>query len=513
MVRLFQKRKGGFTRSFEEVNGLLILSVLIAFLPAFTFTNSQASSEALEQSAGDIIKNDLGAEIQAKLEPIINETIESYDLPGLAIGIVKDKEIVYARGFGFKNIDTREPITVKTLFHMASVSKTFVATAIMQLVEKEKINLNAAIIDYLPYFKLKDEQYKGITVQQMLSHVSGMPDVKDYEWDKPKYDPGALERFVHSLSKKEMISEPGDKFSYSNMAFECLGDVIAKVSGMSFAGYEKKYVLNPSGMKESTFLKPKGLPENWASPHLRTVKTLAWDGYPYNRKHGPSSTLHSNVLEMCSWAVINMNHGILGGRKILEPSSYEELWTPKVQTGAGGMSKSIGLSWFLGESKGEKTISHRGRDIGFNTSFVLMPEKEIAVVVLCNFAPAPASDLSSTALDIVLGLKPQVLKPPASVLVLRTLADQGVEAAVEKWKTLKRDFPKKYDFQEQHFINPAGMAIILDRVEDAKKLAKLCLALLSKPSLNFASRYINSYLITHPGNNAAAAMREIMEKK
>lgn len=513
MARLFQNGMGGLNQSFGGFKGLLVLSVLIAFLPSSTFANSSASTEVQEKTAGDIIKGDLGAEIQANLEPIVNETIEAHDLPGLAVGIVKDKEIVYARGFGFKNIDTREPITATTIFHMASISKPFVATAVMQLVEKEKIDLNAAIIDYLPYFKLKGERYKGITIQQMLSHTSGMPDVQDYEWDKPQYDPGALERFVRSLSREAMKSDPDERFSYSNMAFECLGDLIAKVSGMSFADYEKKHVLNPSGMKKSTFLKPKGLPEGWASPHLRTVKTLAWEGYPYNRKHGPSSTLHSNVLEMCSWAVINMNRGILGKQKILDPSSYEELWAPKALTGARGMNKSVGLSWFIGERSGEKTISHGGGDIGFNTSFVMMPEKEIAVVVLCNFSPAPASELSSAALDIVLGLKPQELKPPASVPVLRTLADKGVEAAIEKWNILKRDFPEKYDFQEQHFINPAGMAITLDRVEDAENLAKLCLALLSEPSLNFSTRYIDSYLNTHPENKAAAAMREIMEKK
>lgn len=513
MARSFHNRMGGLKHSLKELKGLLVLSVLIAFLPSMTFANSRVSSAAQEERAGDVIKGDLGVEIQASLEPIIHETIATFDLPGLGVGIVKDKEIVYARGFGFMNIDTREPITATTIFHMASVSKPFVATAVMQLVEREKIDLDAAIVDYLPYFKLKGDRYKGITIQQMLSHMSGMPDVQDYEWDKPQYDPGALERFVRSLSKEEMRSDPGERFSYSNMAFECLGDLIAKVSGMSFADYEKKYVLDPSGMKKSTFLKPKGLPEGWASPHLRTVKTLAWDGYPYNRRHGPSSTLHSNVLEMCSWAVINMNRGILGKHIILDPPSYDELWAPRVLTGARGMNKSVGLSWFIGERNGEKTVSHGGRDIGFNTSFVMMPEKEIAVVVLCNYSPAPVRELSSAALDIVLGFKPQEFKPPASIPVLRTLADKGLEAAMEKWNNLKRDFPEKYDFQERHFIDPAGMAIILDRVEDAENLAELCLGLLSEPSLNFATRYIDSYLNTHPENKAAAAMREIMRKK
>ena len=160
--------------------------------------------------------------------------MDSYDLPGLAIGVVKDDQIVYAQGFGRTNIETNEPITTETIFHMASISKPFVATAIMQLVEQGKIDLNAPLIQYLPYFQLADDRYKTITIQQMLCHMSGMPDVEDYEWEKPQYDEGALERYVRSLTGHSLKSEPGEKYAYSNMAFEVLGNLIEQVSGLSF---------------------------------------------------------------------------------------------------------------------------------------------------------------------------------------------------------------------------------------------------------------------------------------
>lgn len=489
-------------------NKILAIGVLLAFIIVF-FSCEQMQ----EQLAGDIIKGNLGAELQTKLEPFINEAIEGYGLPGLAIGIVEDNEIAYAKGFGFKNIETRESVTITTLFHMASISKPFVATGIMQLIEKGKIDLNAPVVTYLPYFKLDGEQYKEITIQQMLSHVSGMPDVQDYEWENPQYDPGALERYVRSLTDEKMIGKPGEKYAYSNMAFECLGDVIGKVSGVPFADYEKEYILDPSGMKESTFLKPEGLPENWASPHLSTVQTLVWDGYPYNRMHGPSSTLHSNVVEMCYWAIANMNRGTFQGKKILDPASYEKLWQPMVKIGASGINQSVGLSWFIGEYRGEKAICHGGGDVGFNTMFIMLPEKTIAVVVLCNFIPAPVRQISLAALDIILGSEPQELKLPASIRVLKTLGDRGVEAAVQEWNSLKQDYPEKYDFSEQQFLNPAGMAVELDRVEDAKDIMNLCLALLSETSLNFAADYLKRYLKSHPKNKAAAAILEMYENR
>jgi len=248
-----------------------------------------------------------------------------------------------------------------------------------------------------------------------------MPDVEDYEWDNPVYDDKALERYVRSLSLKKMLSTPGEKFAYSNMAFECLGDVIAKVSEMSFADYEKKYLLNPSGMKESTFLKPEYLPENWASPHLRIVETFVWDGYPYNRMHGPSSTLHSNVLDMCNWAITNLSRGSFKGQQILNSTSYDILWKPWAEIGEG---QQVALSWFLGEYRGEKTIQHGGGDTGFSTYLIMLPEKLAAVVILCNYNPGPVKKIAHSALDIILGHKPGHIPPYANIMVCKTLEDR-----------------------------------------------------------------------------------------
>lgn len=211
---------------------------------------------------------------------MVNQVMKSYELPGLVIGIVKDNELVYSKGFGVKNLMTRDPVTAKSLFHMASVSKPFSATAIMQFVEQGKVKLGDPVVKYLPYFKINDERHKEITISQMLSHISGMPYVFDYEWDKPEYDDGAAERYVRSLADKELIAAPGETFAYSNMAFEVLGDLIAKVSGMSFEDYVKTNILDPLDMKESTFLKKQVSPELATIPHVMGFKIEVSDIYP-----------------------------------------------------------------------------------------------------------------------------------------------------------------------------------------------------------------------------------------
>ena len=111
-------------------------------------------------------------------------------------------------------LDKDDPITTRSLFHMASITKPFVATSIMQLVEIGKIDLDAPVVKYLPYFHMADERYKTITARQLVTHTSGMPDVEDYEWQKPQYDEGALERYVRRLSKLKLAFAPGEKFQY-----------------------------------------------------------------------------------------------------------------------------------------------------------------------------------------------------------------------------------------------------------------------------------------------------------
>ncbi len=486
----------------------------IGFLFALTVAILMTGCEARNESpAADIIQGGAGTRLEESLTPFIEEIIQAYDLPGFAIGVVKDNEIVYARGFGYKNINTKEPVTVSTLFHMASISKPFVATAVMQLVEQGKIDLEEKVTTYLPYFKLDDERYQDITIQQMLSHVSGMPDVEDYGWDNPQYDEGALERYVRSLSDRKMRFDPGTKHVYSNMAFECLGDVIAKVSGMSFADYEKRYILNPTGMGKSTFLKPDHLPEDWASGHMRTIRTIAWDGYPYNRMHGPSSTLHSNALEMCRWAIINMNRGTFNNQKILEAESYDLLWKPWFKIGDEESGRAVGLSWFLGKHREEKTVSHGGGDTGFNTYLTLLPERSMAVIVLCNYIPAPIKNLCDAALDFMLGFEPQILKPPASVPVLKALAAHGQEEAVRVWESLQEDHSEDYDFNQQQFFYMAAMSLELDRVDDGEEVIRLLQEMLPDKGLRPARGFIANYLKTNPENRAAARMLEILDEK
>jgi CubicO group peptidase (beta-lactamase class C family) len=346
---------------------------------------------------------------QIELQPLIEDYVRQQQIPGFAIGIIQDGRLVYAHGFGVKNLaDKDDPITPRSLFHMASITKTFVATSIMQLVEAGKVNLDAPVVRYLPYFHLADDRYQIITVRQMVTHTSGMPDVEDYEWDKPQYDDGALERYVRSLSNQKLIFAPGTDFRYSNMAFEVLGDLIAKVSGESFDDYVQDHILTPLRMKDSTLLVKRTNPKlmTWGYERDKGGQVFPSKVYPYNRMHSPSSNLHSNVEDMARWALANLNHGELDGRRILKRQTYDIMWTPQHKLSDG---RAVGISWFLDQYRGQGTVSHGGGDTGYATFLVLLPEKKIAVVLMsnCDWLGNGRTEIAHAALDVALGLKPE----------------------------------------------------------------------------------------------------------
>lgn len=421
-------------------------------------------------------KQDWSATLEATLSPFVQRVIEDFGLAGVAIGIVKDGEPVYVQGFGVRNLDTQEPVTPCSLFHLASVSKPFVATAIMQLVEQGKLALDAPIVAYLPYFRLKDPRYKEITVQQMLSHVSGMPDTDDYGWYAPEDDDAALERYVHSLADAELIVAPGEQYAYSNAAFEVLGDVIAKVSGQTFEAYIKAHILDPLEMRDSTFLRSEVAPELAVTPHFAAPLRVLPGVYPYHRAHAPSSTLHSSVQELSRWAIANLSRGRLKETQILQPESYDLLWRAYVETGEASWGAAVGLSWFSGTYRDRRVIHHSGGDPGFESNIVLVPEANAAVIVLANSNTAPVGSLTNAALDVLFGLEPQLPKPSIVVPVGSVLAAEGSQAAIELYQQLSTQ-PESYDLRSWRFLDAVWGAIEVHRAEVVMPILQLWVTL------------------------------------
>ena len=401
-----------------------------------------------------------GDRYEKEFQPLLDAFMRQQEIPGLAIAIVENNQVVYARGFGRMSLDHgKGPVTPLTVFHMASIVKPFVATALLQLADQQKIELDAPVVHYLPYFRLADPRYPIITVRQMVAHTSGMPDVTDYEWDKPQFDDGALERYVRSLSGLHLLFEPGLKFAYSNMAYDVLGDVIAKTSGELFEDYVRHRILMPLKMANSTLLYGEVDPKLLSDGHVLDSRgsPVVSKAYPYNRTHSPSSNLHSNALDMTRWAIANMNHGELEGQRILPASTYAAMWKPAEEVGEPAVGTHVtaeGISWYLGSYRGHFLVTHSGGDLGFITDLAMLPEKKIAVVWMANCDWIDAGPINGpityAALDAALGLKPKPITLKRSLV--RTLSftyqQEGIATALSEYRILKAQHAALYDFSE-----------------------------------------------------------------
>ena len=392
----------------------------------------------------DISDKDISPKgLSDSLNVYLQKVMTRFKIPGLAIAVIEDGQPVYTNAFGVKNVDTQEKLSPQDIFHFASVSKPFVATAVMQLVEQGKMDLDEKLTTYLPYFKLADERYKDISIRQMLNHTSGIPDVRDYEWDKPQYDEGAAGRYVRSLKDQLMLFAPGEGARYSNMAFDILGDVIAKVSGISFEDYITQYILDPLKMKESSFLIKEISDQLRTSPHIWDYKPVVSEVYPYNRRHAPSSTLNSSVIEMMNWAQVNLNKGQLDGIRILKTKSFEILWNGTI---AFGNNYQVGLSWFLGDYHELKTISHSGGDLGYRSYITLIPEKQLGIILASNYSLTPMGSIHNGVLAILLGFSYELPRLSVSMEIQEVFDKEGIDSAKAFYFRLKNEEEQSYSF-------------------------------------------------------------------
>jgi CubicO group peptidase (beta-lactamase class C family) len=335
---------------------------------------------------------------------------------GVALGVYSHGKTILARAFGTTRLGSTAPITPRSIFHLASVTKPFVATAVMRLVEQGKVDLNAPAIRYLPYFKMNDPLASSITVKQLLTHTAGMPDVTDYRWEQPEYDDGSLERYVRALADSTLLSAPGTRWQYSNIGFEVLADLIAKVSGEPFEQYMQRHVFTPLGMKHTTLLMTDVDSANLVRGHVRdtTGQAVLSPVYPYNRRHAASSTLHSNLTDMLRWVAANLSKGELDGRRIVSAATIDQMWvmaydrTAEVAARARRAGRSMrygsigqGLGWRVFMLGGQKLVSHSGGDLGFRSDVLLWPAESSGVVVMVNDEASDPGELSQIIYSIL----------------------------------------------------------------------------------------------------------------
>ena len=402
---------------------------------------------------------------EKELDRVLNEILTRWGVPGMGVGIVADGQVAYARGFGVQSLDSGAPVTPDSLFCIASITKCFVATRVMQLVEQGKLDLDVPLVQYLSDFRLDDERYTQITLRQILSHTSGMPDMDEAEYDalvaNPEYDEGAPERYVRSLANRKMVASPGERFAYSNIAYNVLGYLIAKISGQTLEQSMQEQVLRPAGMPDSTLFYPEVPPHRLALPHLRLPEMVVNPVYPYHRADAPASFLHSSVIEMCHWAMANLQRGIYQGQRILTPESYDLMWAPIARRDNPPFREEMGLGWALGHYEGMRTVGHGGGGFGWTCFLALLPEINSAAVVLANEESSAHDNALQAVLCTLLGKEPQPGQVSWMIPIAQAMHTGGVQAAYARYAEVK-DSP-------DYFIDAYELISLYYQLASAKK--------------------------------------------
>lgn len=313
--------------------------------------------------------------LKDSVDEIILKKMKQYDIPGLSIGIVSQDTVVYTNGYGIKNIKTKRPVTENSIFHTASISKLFTAQAIIDLVEKGDLNLDDRIIDIAPELRANDKHIDSITINQLLNHTSGLPDISHYNWGSANKSVYSLKDFLVKLELKSTTKGP-KTFAYSNLGYDILGYIVEKVVCANFEAHVQQTILNPTGMSNSDFRYFNISYHLRTSPHSKGIfnNIFIRKTYPYNREHGPSSTLNSSSKDLSLWMI-----SFLKTLNDTSKTAYHNMTKPSFKS-----YPHIGLGFQLYDIHSQKAIGHYGGDKGFRSFLVLFPQQNIGLVLLAN---------------------------------------------------------------------------------------------------------------------------------
>ncbi len=367
-------------------------------------------------------------------DEFIQSAMQSWSVPGLALAVVKDGQVVLAKGYGLRNIQAKLPVTTDTLFAIGSSTKAFTTMAMGMLVEEGKLSWDEPVTKYLPTFALKDEVAgERMTPRDLVTHKSGLPR-HDLVWYNAKLSRSELVERLPYLEPNEDFRE---KFQYQNLMFLTAGHLTAEVAGMSWEDVLRTRIFEPLGMTSSNFsvaLSQKA--RDSATPYTLKEKTALDVPFRNIDTMGPAGSINSNVRDMSRWLLLHLNGGRIEGKQVVAARQIQDMHRPQmvIQTFPGlfedreVQQPAYGLGWFIESYRGRKRVHHGGSIDGFSAMVALMPDDGIGVVALANLHGTPLPALVARHVsDRLLGLEP--IDWNGRFLKRRDVGEKAVESA------------------------------------------------------------------------------------
>ncbi|HEX5702318.1 MAG TPA: serine hydrolase [Pyrinomonadaceae bacterium] len=333
----------------------------------------------------------------AQIDELVKTEMKLQRIPGLSLAVVKDGQIVLAKGYGLANVEHQVPAKAETIFQSGSMGKQFTAMAVMMLVEAGKVSLSDPITKYFPD---SPATWKNITVRHLLTHTAGTTDYpRDFDFRRDYTEDELLKR----AQQVPLAFQPGEKWAYSNLGYVLLGILIHKASGQFYGDYLQERVFRPLGMTTARIISEADIVpnraagyqllqgqlknQNWVSPTLNTTA----DG-----------ALYLTVFDVAKW------DAALYTEKLVKKESLVAMWTPVKLN--NGKSEKYGFGWAVSDVRGHRLIDHGGTWQGFKSYIARYVDDKLTVIVFANLRQANPSRIAQK----VAGIYHADLAPPVA---------------------------------------------------------------------------------------------------
>ena len=325
------------------------------------------------------------------LDDYVNKALREWEVPGVAVAVVKDGRIVLAKGYGVRKLGDPAPVDERTLFAIGSSSKAFTAASVAMLVDEGKLKWDDPATKYLPGFEMYDPYVtRELTVRDLLSHRSGL-ERGDLLWYGTEYDRDEILRRARYLKPTWSLRST---FGYQNLMYLAAGQVIARVSGKSWDEFVRQRIFTPLGMTASgTSIRDLKEGGNVATPHAKIedkVEVIPWRNID---NIAPAGSINSNVVDMAQWVRLQLGEGSFQNQRLVSSGAVKEMHTSQTVMRAEPPYSvwypeahflNYGLGWFLSDYRGRKLVEHGGAIDGMRAQVAMIPEEKLGLVILTN---------------------------------------------------------------------------------------------------------------------------------
>lgn len=324
-----------------------------------------------------------------EIDGYIQNEMKKQNIPGLALALIHNNQLVYGRGYGFSNVEHRVPVQLDTIFQSGSVGKQFAAMAIMILVERGDLALDVPINNYMEGLPKK---WKKITLRHLLAHTSGLGDYPDEINFREDYSDDDM---LEVIKRAPLDFQPGEQYSYSNLGYDFLGILIHHISGEDYGSFLKKHVFKPLGMKTARVISESDIVPNRAAGYTLEngkIKNQEWVSSTLNGF--ASGALYLTMYDMINWD-IGLNNQIL----LKKRQSYKDMWSPVVLN--DGSTYPYGFGWEVVKTRhGLNVVKHSGTWQGFQSMIIRVLDAKVTVVIFANLDEADVDTMASHVLEM-----------------------------------------------------------------------------------------------------------------